>query len=66
MEFITKNLSLILPLIIIELGLTIASLIHVLTHKKYKFGNRILWILVSFLSILGPVVYFVFGRGEEE
>jgi hypothetical protein len=45
----------------------IVALVHVLRHDKYRFGNRIMWVLiVVFVNIIGPVAYFVFGRGEEE
>lgn len=58
-------LPLILPIAIIEVGLTIAALVHIFTHKKYRFGNRVLWVIVSFFSIIGPVLYFILGRSDE-
>ena len=58
-------LPFLIPIIIIELGLTIAALVHILTHKKYRFGNRVLWVIVSFVQIIGPIVYFIFGRSDE-
>lgn len=66
MKLLTENLPLLIPIILIELSLTIAALVHVLRHPKYRFGNRPLWIVVSFIQIIGPVIYFVFGRGEDE
>ncbi|MCL2827317.1 MAG: PLDc N-terminal domain-containing protein [Oscillospiraceae bacterium] len=58
-------LPFLIPVIVIQVGLTLASLIHVLTHKTYRRGNRILWVLVSFISIIGPVLYFTLGKGDE-
>ena len=66
MNVLTENLQLLLPLIVLELSLTIVALIHVLRHPKYRFGNRILWILMCFVQIIGPIIYFVFGKGEDE
>lgn len=67
METVMDNLVFILPLFIIEMALAIIALIHVIKHPNYKFGNKIMWILiVLFIQIIGPVVYFIFGRGEEE
>lgn len=67
METLTENLAVFLPLIILQMTLAVTALVHVLRHKKYKFGNRIMWVLlVLFIQFIGPVVYFVFGRGEEE
>lgn len=57
--------AILLPIIIIELGLTIAALAHIFTHKNYRFGNRWVWVIVSFIQIIGPIVYFIFGRSEE-
>ncbi len=54
------------PIFLVELTLMIIALIHVLRHKNYRFGNRILWvILVVVIQIIGPILYFTIGRGEE-
>lgn len=66
MEFIQENLPFLIPLIIIQLGLMIVSLIHVLRHKTYRFGNRPLWLVVCLvISFIGPVLYFAIGKGDE-
>lgn len=62
-----EYLPFLIPILIVELGLMLVALTHVLKHKKYRFGNRLLWILVVVLfQIIGPIVYFTIGRGEEE
>ena len=62
MEF----LPFLIPIIIIELILMITALVHVLRHKNYRFGNRIIWlIIVICFQIIGPILYFTIGRGEE-
>jgi len=58
-------LVVLIPLGILELALTVASLIHVLTHKTYKTGTRTLWVILSFVNIIGPVLYFTIGKGDE-
>lgn len=66
MEQIVELLPLIIPLLILEFILKVVALVHVVRHPKYRFGNMIIWVLVVLLiQIIGPVVYFVFGRGEE-
>ena len=60
-----EYLPFLIPLIVIQLGLMIAALVHIFTHKTYKRGNRILWVILSFVQIIGPILYFVFGRGDE-
>ena len=62
----TKYLPVLLPVIVIELTLAIFSFIHVLRHPHYKFGNKIIWsLVVLFIQFIGPVIYFIFGRGED-
>lgn len=57
----------ILPVIILNILLAVIALVHVLRHKNYRCGNRALWIVVVlFIQIIGPILYFVIGRGEEE
>ena len=66
MEKLMEYLPFLIPIIIVELALMLTALIHVLKHKKYRFGNQVLWIvLVVFLQIVGPILYFTVGRGEE-
>lgn len=66
MQEIMEYLPFLVPILIIELALAITALVHVLRHPNYRFGNKAIWILVVILiQIIGPVAYFVFGRGEE-
>ncbi|MDU1201480.1 MAG: PLD nuclease N-terminal domain-containing protein [Clostridiales bacterium] len=66
MSEITNNLALLLPVIILEFILAITALIHVIKHPNYRFGNKAIWIIVVlFIQIIGPIFYFIFGRGEE-
>ena len=61
-----NQLALLLPVIILEFILAITALIHVIKHSNYIFGNKFIWILVVlFIQIIGPIFYFIFGRGEE-
>ena len=65
MDQLKEYLPILLPVIIIELALAMVALIHVLKHPNYRFGNKVFWILVVLiLQIIGPIVYFVFGREE--
>jgi hypothetical protein len=65
-QLLTDNLPLFIPLIILELVLMIVALVHVIRHPHYRFGNRVVWIIiVVFFQIIGPVVYFALGRGDE-
>ena len=62
---ITQYLPFLIPLALIEVGLMVAALIHIFTHKTYKVGNRVLWVIVSIvLSTIGPILYFIIGRDD--
>ena len=66
LQQLTEYLPFLIPLIIAELALAITALVHVLRHPNYRFGNKVMWIIiVLFLQIIGPVVYFAFGRGDK-
>ena len=67
MNTLYEYFPILLPVIIIELILMVTALIHVLRHPNYRFGNRVVWIvIVVFIQIAGPIVHFLFGRGEDE
>lgn len=64
---IKDYLPFLIPLGVLQLGLMLAALISILKHKKYKTGNRALWLVISLLvSIIGPILYFALGKTEEE
>lgn len=66
LSMLKEYLPFIIPLLIAELALGITALVHVLRHPHYRFGNKVMWaIVVMVFQIIGPVIYFVFGRGEE-
>lgn len=55
-------MTVILPIILIELILLVVALVDCIRAKKTN-GPKWLWIiLIIFIEILGPVLYFVFGR----
>ena len=57
---------LLVPIAIIQVGLMVAALIHIFTHKTYKVGNRVLWVILSIvINTIGPILYFVIGKGDE-
>lgn len=65
MEQFREYLPFLIPIIIIELVLAITALVHVLKHPNYRFGSKVFWIvIVLIIQIIGPIVYFAFGREE--
>ncbi len=66
-EQIKEYLPFLIPLIVIELALLAAALIHVFTHKTYRCGNRLIWTAVIIIGsgcFIGPILYFAIGRDE--
>jgi hypothetical protein len=66
MDQIKEYIPFIIPVAAIELILMITALVNALRHKKYRFGNRIIWILIIIcFQMLGPILYFTIGREDE-
>jgi len=66
LEELLQYLPFLIPIALVQVGLMIASLIHILRHKTYRVGSRVIWIVICLLiNIVGPVLYFAVGRGEE-
>jgi predicted ABC-type exoprotein transport system permease subunit len=58
----TINWTLILPLIILQLILVIIALID-WTRAEQTNGSKWIWLLIIlFISLFGPILYFIFGR----
>ncbi len=65
-DIIREYLPILIPIIILEIGLMVYSLRHVLKHDRYKFGSRTMWILiVVFIQIIGPILYLIIGKEDE-
>mgnify|MGYP001109616067 CR=1 FL=1 len=58
-------LPFLIPLVILQVVLVIIGLIDLSKRQKTR-GPKWMWALIILLGELwGPVVYFIFGRGEE-
>lgn len=66
MNEIIEMLPFLLPLIIAEFALLGYTLYHILTHTRYKRGNRALWLIITIvlMNFVGPILYFVLGKED--
>lgn len=59
------NLSVILPLFIIQLILIVVALMDLVKSEKTN-GPKWMWVLlILFVSLLGSIAYFIFGRRND-
>lgn len=66
MEFIREYLPILIPIVVLEIGLMIYALSHVLKHNKFRFGNKTMWIVIIVLiQIIGPILYLTIGKDNE-
>ncbi|MCL6430907.1 MAG: PLD nuclease N-terminal domain-containing protein [Anaerolineae bacterium] len=60
-----RFLLLLLPLIVLQLALLAAALWDLVHRERVRGGNKWVWgIVIVLFNIIGPVVYFLFGREE--
>jgi hypothetical protein len=59
-------IALLAPVVIIQLGLMITALYDLEREERVvRGGNKLVWVLIIvFLNVIGPIVYFVAGRDE--
>jgi hypothetical protein len=66
LDQIMKLLPLLIPLFLIQLTLMTVALIDLSKREKTR-GPKWMWIIiVVFVNMIGPIVYFVVGREENE
>jgi len=59
-------IQILLPVVILQLVLMITALISLVKQERAK-GPKWLWgILILCVNIIGPVIYFIFGRKDED
>jgi hypothetical protein len=62
MDAIVSNLPIIAPILIIQLILIVVAIIDLVRIDQTK-GPKWLWvIIILFVNIIGPILYFVIGR----
>lgn len=67
MDALLEMLPLLIPIFVVDAVLAVAAALHVLRHPHYRFGSKAFWLVVVIVFLLiGPVTYFVVGRGNEE
>ena len=66
MDAIRPYLPLLIPIVLIELGLLVAALID-LARRPHTRGPKWVWLLIIlFVNLIGPIIYFIVGRAEDE
>ncbi|MCL2545732.1 MAG: PLD nuclease N-terminal domain-containing protein [Oscillospiraceae bacterium] len=66
MDQLMELLPFLIPLFLVQLALMIAAVVHILRHNTYRIGNRVMWLVICLLvNIIGPILYFAIGRGDE-
>jgi hypothetical protein len=62
----TSLLLILLPLVVIELGLVVFSLVDLFKPERRVIGdNKLVWALVIVVvATIGPIVYLLAGRKE--
>jgi hypothetical protein len=60
-------LALVAPIVLIQFGLMIAALLDLeREERRVRGGSKLVWALVVvFINVIGPIVYFLAGREEE-
>ena len=67
MSLLQEMFPLLIPIFVIDVILAVAAVRHLLRHTHYRFGKRAMWLVISLIILMfGPIIYFVFGRGEEK
>lgn len=66
MEFLRENISLLAPLIILQIVLFIAGLVDLLRREpqQVRRGIKWPWVIILLINIIGPLIYFAFGRKD--
>jgi len=66
-DTIVEILPFLIPLLILQLALLVVALVDLIKRQKVRGDNKVLWaLLIVLVNVIGPVVYLIFGREEEQ
>jgi len=62
----TSTLLILLPLVVIEVGLVVFSLVDLLKPERRVIGdNKLVWgLIIVLVGTIGPIVYLLAGRKQ--
>ena len=64
---ISEILKLVWPILVLQYGLTFYALYDLIKRKKVKNLSVPVWaVIIVIVNLIGPIVYLLFGRLEEE
>ena len=67
MNTLFEIMPLLAPILLVDIILAVAAVRHILRHPRYRFGSKTMWLVIAVILLLfGPIIYFVFGKGENE
>ncbi|WP_394236847.1 PLD nuclease N-terminal domain-containing protein [Niallia oryzisoli] len=59
------NWALVAPILVLQIILMVSALVSCLRHEETN-GPKWLWILIIlFVNMIGPILYFVIGRKNQ-
>ncbi len=65
LDALKQYIPLLIPIILIQMALMIAAFWDLIRREKTR-GPKWLWvIIILFLNMIGPIVYFLVGRDDE-
>jgi len=65
LEMLVDMLPFLIPVFLIEIALLIFALIDLFKREHIDNNTRIIWaVIIILFGIIGPVIYFIFGRKE--
>ena len=66
MDFGWKFYAAVMPLVVLNLILIIFCIKDLTDRKKTKLLDKKIWmVLIIFVQIIGPVLYLILGRGDD-
>jgi Phospholipase_D-nuclease N-terminal len=64
MQILRQVLPFLIPILLLQLGLIVVALIDLARRERTR-GPKWVWVLVIlFVNLIGPILYFVVGREE--
>jgi len=65
MAKLVQFLPFIIPLVLLQLILMIVALVDLVRREKTRWLPKWAWaIIIIFGELVGPIIYFIFGREE--
>lgn len=65
LDLLIELIPFLIPLFLVQMALLVIAIVDLVKREHVTGDNKLIWMLVIiFISVIGPIMYLLYGRKE--